>query len=297
MRGRALTLAAVALAGACAGPSGGGGAGSGQASDDEAERLYQEGLSWARKAEAAPLPTPDPAAGGLSPEFKPEELRALESYEQALSARPEHGPAHLGLADLLAPHALARLERERLARAAQEAASRTRPRRGRAQPPTPVPAATPVSLVDASVDRVLGAYRSAVQADPSRAPVDRLIAFATRAGRLDAAEDGHRELLKRVRESAEPYALYGDFLAAHANDRDRAIEQYRQALIWKPDDEATRGKLLDIHLARGIEYYGKQEFARAAVELKEAQKYVTDRDSERARRLQAYLARMREIRR
>jgi tetratricopeptide (TPR) repeat protein len=134
-------------------------------------------------------------------------------------------------------------------------------------------------------------------ADPSRAPVDRLIAFATRAGRLDAAEGAHQELLRRVKESAEPYALYGDFLATQRNDRDGAIDQYRQALIWKADDEVTRAKLADIYLARGIEYYGKQEFARAAAELKEAQKYVTDRDSERGRRLQTYLERMREIRR
>ena len=63
------------------------------------------------------------------------------------------------------------------------------------------------------------------------------------------------------------------------------------------DDEATKAKLADIYLARGVEYYGKQEFARAAAELKEAQKYVTDRESERGRRLQTYLERMREIRR
>ena len=296
MRARDLILAAAALSAACSGSSGGGG-GSAAGGDTEAERLFQEGESWARKAETAPLPTPDPAAGGVAPEFKPEELRALESFEKALAANPAHGPSHLALADLLAPHALAREERERQARAAREAAARQRPRRGRAPTPTPVPVATPVSLVDASVDRVLGAYRAALQADPSRAPVDRLIAFATRAGRLEAADDAHQELLKRVKESAEPHVLYGDFLVTHVHDVERAIEQYRQALIWKPDDAATRGKLMDIHLARGIEYYGKQEFARAAVELKEAQKYLTDRDSERGRRLQTYLERMREIRR
>jgi tetratricopeptide (TPR) repeat protein len=297
VRGRWLALAVAALAAAaCLGRSGGGSAGS-TPDGGEAERLYEEGVSWARKAEAAPLPTPDPAAGGAAPEFKPEELRALESFEKALAAQPDHAASHLALADLLAPHALARAERERAVRAAQEAAAQRRPRRGRPPPPTPPPVATPVSLVDASVDRVIGAYRAALQADPSRAPVDRLIAFAARAGRLDAAEDGHQELLRRVRESAEPYALYGDFLVAHRADRERAIEQYRQALIWKPDDEAVRAKLADIHLARGIEHYGKQEFARAAVEFKEATKYVSDRDSERGRRLQAYLQRMREIRR
>jgi tetratricopeptide (TPR) repeat protein len=296
LRARHLIFAAAALCAGCSGsPGGGGEAASG--GETEADRLFHEGESWARKAETAPLPTPDPAAGGVAPEFKPEELRALESFEKALTANPVHGPSHLALADLLAPHALAREDRERQARAAQEAAARRRPRRGRAATPTPAPAATPASLVNASVDRVLAAYRAAVQADASRAPVDQLIAFATRAGRLEAADDGHQELLKRVKESAEPHVLYGDFLTSHLQDPERAIEQYRQALIWKPDDVATRGKLMDIHLARGIEYYGKQEFARAAVELKEAQKYLTDRDSERGRRLQTYQQRMREIRR
>jgi tetratricopeptide (TPR) repeat protein len=296
LRARDLIFAAAALCAACSGTSGGG-AGSDAAGETEADRLFQEGESWVRKAETAPLPTPDATAGGLAPEFKPEELRALESFEKALAANPVHGPAHLALADLLAPHALAREERERQARAAQEAAARQRPRRGRAPTPAPAPVATPVSLVNASVDRVISAYQAALQADSSRAPVDRLIAFATRTGRLEAADLGHQELLRRVKESAEPHVLYGDFLSSRMHDVERAIEQYRQALIWKPDDADTRGKLMDIHLARGIEYYGKQEFARAAVELKEAQKYVTDRDSERGRRLQTYLDRMREIRR
>ena len=295
LRARHLIVAAALLAGCSGAPGGGGDSAPGE--ETEADRLFTEGESWARKAEAAPLPTPDPTAGAVAPEFKPEELRALESFEKALAANPAHGSSNLALADLLAPHALAREERERQARAAQEAAARQRPRRGRAPTATPVPAAMPISLVDASVDRVLAAYRAAVQRDLSRAPVDRLIAFATRAGRLEAAEDGYQELLKRVKESAELHVLYGDFLVTRAHDPERAIGEYRQALIWKPDDADTRGKLMDIHLNRGIEYYGKQEFARAAVELKEAQKYVTDRESEGGRRLQAYLQRMREIRR
>jgi tetratricopeptide (TPR) repeat protein len=295
---RSLTLAAALLAGACSGGPGGGGAGAGTggAVNEEAERLFQEGLSWARKADTAPLPVPD-AASQTVPEFKPEELRAIESFEKALQVQPDHAGAHMGLADILAPHALRRAEAERKAREAQDAAARGRTRRGRAPPATPTPTPAPVSLVNASVDRVLAAYQAAVRFDPGREPVDRLVQFAVRAGRLDAADAGYQELLRRVKESNEPHVLYGDFLAAMRNDRDGAIDQYRQALIWKADDDATRNKLAEIYLARGIEYYGRQEFVRAAAELRESQKYVTDRNSELGRRLQSYLTRMREIRR
>jgi hypothetical protein len=254
-------------------------------------------VSWAAKAQTAPLPTPDPAAPQFVPEFKTEELRAIESFEKAIAVQSDHGGAQMALADLLAPHALRRAEAERLAREAQEAAARRRPRRGRSPPPTPTPVAAPVSMVDASPERVLRLYDGAVRADPSRAPVDRLVEFAVRVGRLDTADAGYQELLRRVKESAEPHVLYGDFLVGHRNDPDAAIDQYRQALIWQPEDEATRNKLAEIYLARGIEYYGRQEFARASAELREAQKYVTDRQSELGRRLQSWLKRMREIRR
>jgi tetratricopeptide (TPR) repeat protein len=297
-------LALAVVAGACAGSGGGGGGAGGRAGDsggggsEEADRLYQEGLSWAKRAETAPLPTPDPAtvagaSGGAfaaAPEFKPEELRAIESFEKALSAHPNHAGANLALGDLLAPHALRRLAAQR----ARDAAAKRRPPKG--QVAAPVPPA-PVSTVDASPERVLRAYQAALQADPGRTPADRLIAFAVPAGRLDVAEAAHHELLRRVKERSEPYALYGDFLAMQKKDVDGAIDQYRQALIWRADDEDTRRKLADIHLARGVEYYGRQEFSRAAIEFKESAKYVTDRDSEQGRRLQTYLTRMKEIRR
>jgi hypothetical protein len=299
--GRALLLTLAALAGACAG-SGGGGGGTGESGaggSEEADRLHQEGLSWARKAETAPLPTPDPSLaggpGGASaavPEFKPEQLRAAESFEKALAANPQHAGANLALGDLLAPHALRRLEAQR----ARDAAAKARPRKGHG-PAATAPPMVPVSTVDASPERVLRAYLAALQADPGRAPADRLITFAVKAGRLDVAETAHHELLRRVKESAEPYALYGDFLATQKKDLEGAIEQYRQALIWKVDDENTRRKLADIHLTRGIEYYNRQEFSRAAIEFKESAKYVTDRESEQGRRLQTYLTRMKEIRR
>lgn len=300
-----LLLSLAVLAGCTASPGGGGGdaaspaAEAGGPSDDAAERHYQEAVSWVRKAETAPLPTPDPSAPQVLPEFKPEELRAIESFEQAIAARPGHAGAHTGLADVLAPHALRRIELERQVRErqAKEAAARGRSRRGRTPPPTPTPPPAAVSLVDASPDRVIREYQAAAQADTGRAPVERLASFAMAAGRLDTADAAYQELLNRVKESAEPHILYGDFLVAHRQNRDGAIDQYRQALIWNPKDEPTRGKLAEIYLSRAEEYYREQEYMRAQGELKEAQRYVTDKSSDLGQRVQGWATKLREIRR
>jgi tetratricopeptide (TPR) repeat protein len=218
----------------------------------------------------------------LAPEFKPEELKAIESLEAALQARPDHAAAQLALAELLGPHALRRFQRIR------EAAQR----KGK-----PEMVVLPDTPVDVSVDRVVRAYRSAVAADTSgREPVEKLITFAVRADRLADAEHGHRELIARIRESGEPFARYGDFLAGVRQDPDAAIEQYRQALIWEPTDEATRAKIGRIYLDRGVTAFERQEYATAEAQLREAQKYVVDRESEQGQRLARYTARLREIR-
>jgi tetratricopeptide (TPR) repeat protein len=159
----------------------------------------------------------------------------------------------------------------------------------------PTPAS--VSLVDASPERVIREYQAAAQADPGRAPVDRLIAFAVPAGRLDVADAAHQELLRRMKESAEPHVLYGDFLVAQRHDSEGAIDQYRQALIWEPQDEATKAKLAEIYLARAAEFYRTQDYLRVNAELREAQRYVTDKNSDLGRRVQSWVVKMREIRR
>jgi tetratricopeptide (TPR) repeat protein len=251
---------------------------------------YYQGLAWAKKAESAPLPTPPPLESPLpkgalpppAPEFKPEELKAIENLEAAAQARPEHAPSHLALADLLAPHALRRYQRIR------EAATK------KGRPELVVLAETPV---DVGVDRVVRAYRAAVAADTvGREPVDKLISFAVRAERLADAEHGHRELIARIRERGEPFARYGDFLGDVRKDPEAAIEQYRQALIWEPTDEATRAKIGRIYLDRGVTAFERQEYATAEAQLREAQKYVVDRESEQGQRLARYTARLREIR-
>lgn len=263
------------------------------------ETLYLMGRAWARKAQTAPLPTPPPAPSPLprgaqlppAPEFKPEELQAIGFFEKAVAERPEHAAAHVGLAELLAPHAL-----RREAAARQDAAQPPARRRGRrATPPPPLP---DTAGVDASVDRVIRAYQFAMAADPASAVLpDSLIGFGIQSGRLDAAEAGHLELLKRVREKPEPYVRYGDFLLNHKQDQDGAIEQYRQALIWQPDDDATRAKVAEIHLTRGIQRFSRSQFALAEQEFGEARKWISDRTSPQAQRLEQYAARLREIRR
>src|SRR5262245_54545092 len=82
-----------------------------QEAPGDPDSLYYQGVIWAKKAETAPLPTPPPLATPLPrgaeppppPEFKPEELSALELYQKAVAARPDHPQASLGIAQLLAP--------------------------------------------------------------------------------------------------------------------------------------------------------------------------------------------------
>ena len=267
-----------------------------QGTGDDPEALYLQGRAWAKKAESAPLPTPPPPPSPLpkgalppaAPEFKPEERKAVELLERAVAARPALAPAHLALAQVLAPHAIRFHEAERQALAARRPAGRHSP------PPPPPP--TPEPGVDYSGERVVREYSLAIQGDASRAPVEAMIAFAVKAGRLDDAEVGYQELVRRIKESSEPLALYGDFLAQEKKDQAAAVEQYKQALIWRPDDEATRDKLAAIFLSRGVDFFARQQYSRADTEFKEAAKYMTDRNSEQGRLLELHQAKLRDMR-
>jgi hypothetical protein len=251
----------------------------GTASD--AESLYLIGRAWAGKAETAPLPTPPAAAPGggpaPAPELKPEESRALEFFERAVAVRPDHAAAYLAIAELLAPHALARsVPAARAGRVAVTAA-----------PAGP----------DTSVDRVLHSYAEAVQADPGgSAAAEGLIRFATSAGRLAEADAAFQELLRRRREDPELLVGYGDFLAGPRRDPEAALGPYAQALIWRPDDTATRSKVADIHLAAAAGLLGQREYASAEARLREAKKYVGAPTSAQAARLRDLEAQIRDIR-
>jgi len=272
----------------------------------EPEALYLQGRAWAKKAESAPLPTPPPlttplppgAPGPAGPEFKPEELRALELYERSIAARSSFAPAHVALAELLAPHAIDRLEkeRERERQAAATAARRRGRRRGKA--PEPPPTLPAPEGPDAGVDRVVQAFRQAIQADAgSRQAVEGLIAFAVRVGRFEEADSAYQELLRRDKENPEPLIRFGDFLIETRKEPQRAIAQYGQALIWRPDDEATKAKIADIYLDMARAHLAQNEYASAEARLRDAQKYVADRNSPQGLKLQDIRAELGQIRR
>ncbi|PYQ25060.1 MAG: hypothetical protein DMF79_00220 [Acidobacteria bacterium] len=258
------------------------------------EALLLQGRAWAKKAATAPAPTAPPAASPaprgatppLPPEFKFEELQAVDCFERAVAARPDLGAGHLALAELLGPHALARQQR------VVATASRRPARRGAT--PEPVPSAVPGP--DASPARVLREYRLTAQADPATRVVEAWILFATSVGSLDDAEAALQELVKRVKERPEPFVRYGDFLLATKKDPDGAIAQYTQALIWKPDDDSVKAKVADIHLGIAADHLNRHEYASAESRIREAQKYVSSRSSPQGLKLQEMQAEVALIR-
>ena len=256
------------------------------------DALCLQGVAWAKKAEVAQLPTPPPVSSPprrgaqppVAPEFKAEEMQALEFFERALAAQPGQACSSLGLADLLAPHALRRYGQERAAAAS---------RRGGKRPAEPPPEGVP----DYRPERVIQAYRAAGLGDATSSDsVEKLIDFSLRVGRLDEADQGLQELLRRDKEKPEPLVRYGDFLLNVKKDPMAAIEQYRQALIWRPDDDATRARIADIYIAQGIDHYGKNQYAVAEARFLDAQKYVSDPRSPQGLKIQDYMGKLRSIR-
>jgi tetratricopeptide (TPR) repeat protein len=237
----------------------------------DAEGLYLLGRAWAGKAESAPVPTPGPGAGAPSgPLLKPEEVRALELFERVVSARPDNTGAHLAIAELLAPHALVEASRGG-------------------------GGATPAG--EATVDRVLRSYGRAIQADPAgTAAAQAMIEFALRAGRISDADAGFQELVRRRREDPDLLVRYGDFLAGPGGNAEGALAQYAQALIWRPDDTATRSKMADILLTSAEDLLAQRQYMSAEARLRDARRYVADPASAQATRLRELEGRLREIR-
>ncbi len=151
-----------------------------------------------------------------APEFKPEELQALESFERALdrerrTSSREPGPRRPPGSPF--PEALRAPPARRPARAAGKAEQATQP------PPRRGP--------DFRPERVIQAYRAAIQGDPAaKGAVERLVDFATRVGRVDDVDQALQELLRRDKEKPEPLVRYGDFLLNQRKDAaggDRAV--------------------------------------------------------------------------
>jgi tetratricopeptide (TPR) repeat protein len=239
-----------------------------------------EGSAWARKAATAPL------AGAA--EFKAEELRAIDCFEKAAAAKPDLASAHLGLADLLAPHALAHAQVP-----APPADHGRGAKKGVVADPLPLALAGP----DASPERVVREYRMAAQADPgNKAVVDAWIVFAIGVGRVEEADAAFQELLKREKEKPEPFVRYGDFLLSSRKDAQGAIGQYAQALMWRPDDPPTRVKIADIYLGQASDHMTHKEWASAEARLRDAQKYVSAKDSPQAAKIQDMQSQIAQIR-
>ncbi len=233
-----------------------------------ADGLYYQGAVWAAKAKAAAAP-----GSATAPELSEDELRALELYDAAITQQDEHPMAHLALADLLAPHSLALY-------AAQKASRRSVP--------------TPEGAPDLSPDRVVQIYETAIRMTPtSPTPVERLIDFATRVERFEAANEAYRKLIVLRPERPEPLVAYGDFLVQYRKDPQSAVERYREAMIWAPNDEAIPPKIADVYVARGEELYKNGQNVAARKSFEEARKWVRDWKSEQGLKVREYLDKLR----
>jgi hypothetical protein len=259
------------------------------ASAGDPDSLALLGVIWAKKAEAAPLPTPPPPVPGArrgalppAPEFKEEELTALGFLDKALAAQPGHPRASLALAELLGPHALRQFD-------LRQASQRKKASSGAS-------AAAAAGGVDFSVERVAQAYRAAAAPNGPSEALERFYAFAVRSGRLADAEWALEQGVERDKENPAPLIRFGDFLAQEKKDPRAAIERYREALIWRPDDEATLGKIADIYIGEAIELYNKSQYAVAQSRLQEAQKFVRNPNSPQGLRIKDYLAKIGSIR-
>lgn len=290
MRAVLLAVSAIAAAGSLAGCGGPAPQASATPPPPAENALVAQARDLLRKAETAPLPTPPPPPSPLprgwkplpAPELKPEEIEAIRLLEQAAAAEPRRREAHELLARVLEPAALRRHERDLAAR-------------GRKTPP-PAP---PDQGVDTTPARVARAYRAAVEADAAAVDLlEPMIAFASKVDDLDSMDWAHRQRIARAKERdiTKPTLAYADFLRDRRGDLLAAAEQYRGALIWAPEDAATRAKVAEIYLGLAKEHYSRREYAGAEVRLGEAAKFV-DAGSPQQATLDDYRQRLSSIRR
>jgi hypothetical protein len=262
------------------------------------EALYLQGEAWAKKSEAAPLPTPEALAPGsprgavpVTPEFKPEEVTALGFYERAVPAMAGDPRPHAGIARLLAPHAQRRYDAEQAAAATRRPAVKVK---GKVQTPPPTPAPEGPDFSPARVAREW--HEAAAAKDSTVETLDALYAFAVHTGLLDEAEWVLKERIRRENENPDHLIRYGDFLRDLKKAPEAAQEQYRTALIWRPDDKATKLRIGDIYIDMGVDHYQKAEYATAEARFQDATKWITDRSSEQYQRLDREMTRLRRMR-
>jgi hypothetical protein len=117
-----------------------------------------------------------------------------------------------------------------------------------------------------------------------------------RAGRPGEADAAFQELVRRRREDPALLVRYGDFLAGPAGKPEGALAQYGQAIIWRPDDSATKLKMADIHLTAAAAHLRDLEYVAAEARLKQARRYTVDPASPQAARLAELERRLRDVR-
>ena len=237
---------------------------------DDPVSLYYQGLAHLRKGLATPLPD----AG-----FRDEDVLGVQALERAVAAKPEFAAAHFTLGELLAPYARRRR--------GPSTSGRKRAPAGSPAPEEP----------DASPERVTREYQAALSGDKtSHAPIDALIRFAREMKRPQDAEPAYLEWLTRDKESAEPHVAYGDYLYGERKEALPAIEQYKLALVWKPQAPLPKQRICDIYLDMAQEHYAKNEWATSEARLMDAQKFLTEEGTPRAKRAQDLQARLKAIR-
>jgi tetratricopeptide (TPR) repeat protein len=238
---------------------------------DDPVGLYYQGVIYARKGSATPLPE----AG-----FRDEDKLGVQALERAVSLKPEFAAAHFLLAETLAPYTLKR-----------HGPAVTGRRRGPRQP-SPAP-----DDPDITPERVARAYQAAVAHDKtSKAPTEALLRYAREMNRPEDAEPVYLAMLERDKESAEPHVTYGDFLYREKKDPMKAIDQYQLALVWKPQDTLPKDRICDIYLDLASEHFDKGEWATAEARLRDARKFVTTPGSPQEQRLRELQSKLGAIR-
>jgi hypothetical protein len=263
-------ILALALAGCDKARELAGGQGSQAASEEAAGAI-----ALARKASASGPP--------VSAVLTPEATQARDALAALIAKQPDNGEVHLALAQLLAPYALVGL---------LEPTPTPEPPPAEGEVVPTQPAAPPVEPAE-----VVAEFEAAAGLEASRsAALDGFVAFCREANCLDAVDATFRKLLEASPEDPHLPAGYGDFLVNEMGDREGAIEQYRVALIWRPDDTDLRSRVARVHLARAFDHLEWGEYPQAENAFEESKAWISSTGSPEWARLQEGIARLDRIR-
>ncbi len=205
-------------------------------------------------------------------ELSPEETRAVEALQRAVSLNPRHASSYVGLGDFYGRRVPSRSHQD----GGEEA--------------------------EDPYSRALHSYRQAVTIDPSLARAQLHYGrFLARTGQVDLAEDAYLAAVKAaatVPEIAPDYYLaYGRFLAGPGGRMDEAQDQFELARMFRADDPAIQQELATIQAKIGLGHYKRQEFLLAQTILEEAVPMFPDPSIAVAQEAIQTLERLRSMRR